>query len=216
MGSDQEKEDRADAVILVHGLRFGSWSLAHLRRGLARAGYLPRPFAYPTTRAGLRENAARLATFAASCAGAHVHFVGHSLGGLLILEALRRTSLRPGRVVLLASPVADCYAARRLSRSRTGRHMLGATMLDWLNRAEPASAMDRQVGVIAGNMSLGISQMLAPGIPRPHDGAVSVEETRLGDAADHIVLPVSHSGMLLSKPVMSQIVHFLRSGRFAH
>ena len=68
--------------------------------------------------------------------------------------------------------------------------------------------------VMEGHMTLGM--LVAPELPEPHDGAVAVEETRLPCARDHIVLPVSHSGMLLSQAVAEQAAAFLRDGRFAH
>jgi hypothetical protein len=72
------------------------------------------------------------------------------------------------------------------------------------------------IGVIAGRMPVGAGRIVAPDLPAPHDGAVSVEETRLPAMRDHIVLNVSHSGMLVSRGVAHQIDAFLRNGAFDH
>jgi hypothetical protein len=58
--------------------------------------------------------------------------------------------------------------------------------------------------------------MFVPGIPRPNDGTVAVSETMLDGMTDHVTLPVSHFGMLLSSAVARQTVNFLRHGRFQH
>jgi hypothetical protein len=51
-------------------------------------------------------------------------------------------------------------------------------------------------------------------LPKPNDGSVVVEETQLDGMTDHIVLPVSHSGLLFSANAALQAIHFLRHGRF--
>jgi hypothetical protein len=71
----------------------------------------------------------------------------------------------------------------------------------------------RDLGVIAGDWPLGLGRLVGA-LDGPHDGAVTVAETRLAGATDHIVLPVSHSAMVLSSAVVRQTVGFLRDGRF--
>jgi hypothetical protein len=72
----------------------------------------------------------------------------------------------------------------------------------------------RDVGVIAGSRPFGLGRIVVPGLPAPSDGVVSAAETRLPAMRDHIVLNVSHSGMLISRAVMRQICAFLRDGAF--
>jgi hypothetical protein len=74
----------------------------------------------------------------------------------------------------------------------------------------------REIGVIAGSLPLGIGRVVAPDLPAPSDGVVSVAETRLPAMRDHIVLNVSHAGMLISHAVARQICAFLREGAFEH
>jgi hypothetical protein len=73
-----------------------------------------------------------------------------------------------------------------------------------------------EIGVIAGRMPVGAGRIVAPDLPAPHDGAVTVEETRLPAMRDHVVLNVSHSGMLVSRAVAQQVEAFLRNGAFEH
>ncbi|PKL94433.1 MAG: alpha/beta hydrolase, partial [Gammaproteobacteria bacterium HGW-Gammaproteobacteria-8] len=71
----------------------------------------------------------------------------------------------------------------------------------------------REVGAIAGTASFGLGRLFARLEP-PHDGTVSVAETRIDGLADHLELPVSHTGLVLSRPVADAVARFLHQGRF--
>jgi hypothetical protein len=71
----------------------------------------------------------------------------------------------------------------------------------------------RDLGIIAGDFPLGVGLMVG-GLTPPHDGTVSVEETYLGGATDYITLTATHLGLLYSAQVASQVVTFLRAGKF--
>ncbi|MGH8635321.1 MAG: hypothetical protein ACRET7_14475, partial [Burkholderiales bacterium] len=96
------------------------------------------------------------------------------------------------------------------------RAALGRSAPEWHETAYPGSDIRRDIGVIAGRLPLGIGRLVAPDLPAPSDGVVSVVETRLPAMRDHIVLNVSHSGMLISRAVSRQICAFLREGKFVH
>jgi hypothetical protein len=89
-------------------------------------------------------------------------------------------------------------------------------MQRWLNPMHLPPATAREFGVIAGSRPLGIGRVVAPDLPAPSDGVISVEETRVPGMRDHIVLNVNHSGMLVSRAVAHQICVFLRNGAFEH
>lgn len=202
------------ALVLVHGLWMSGWAMQPMRAYLARGGFDARAFSYPSMRLDLAGNAEALASLARSLPHPVVHLVGHSLGGLVVLEALCRGNLPPGRAVLLGPPVIASHSARRLAQLPGGTRLLGRCLPGWYERRSAPQLGGREVGVLAGCHSLGLGRVVAPSLPRPNDGAVAVEETRLAGAADHLVLPVSHSAMLLSIPVMRQARHFLENGRF--
>jgi hypothetical protein len=117
-------------------------------------------------------------------------------------------------VVLLGVPYGDGYARRALAASRLGARMLGRSIGEWIDIRKPANIPGREIGVIAGSLSRGLGRVVARGLPTPNDGVVTVAETELAAACDRIVLPVSHSGMLLSRRVARQSGAFLRAGRF--
>ena len=205
-----------ETVVLVHGLWVHGIAMELMRWRVARCGYRALAYSYPSMRLTLAENAERLQRYCRDIAAPGLHFVGHSLGGLIILRMLERAQgLPPGRAVLLGSPVAGSLAARRLARLPGGRSALGRTAPDWHEAALSRAHTGREIGIIAGRMPLGIGRIVAPDLPAPSDGVVSVAETRLPAARDHIVLGVNHFGMLLSHSVARQVCAFLRDGAFA-
>lgn len=148
-----------------------------------------------------------------------IHFVTHSLGGLVIRAYLARH--KPdnlGHVVMLAPPNGGSEWADLLVKSRIDRAILGH-MGEYLvtNRTARAEATlgqpDYAVGVIAGNRSIDpiFPRFL---MPRPNDGKVTVAATQLPGLTDHLVLPVTHTFMVLNRAVHAQVLTFLADGRF--
>jgi len=208
---------RNEIVVLLHGLWMPAAVMLPLAWRLDGGDFRTRLFGYPSMRAGLLENAGRLARFVAALNAEKVHFVGHSLGGLVVLCMLgRESSLPPGRIVLAGSPYRDSYAGRVLAGNFIGRYALGRSIREWLDAPKPASFAGREIGVIAGSLGVGLGRVVATDLPAPNDGVVTVDETRLDAACDHIVLPVSHATMLVSRRVARQARAFLRDGRFDH
>ena len=202
-------------MVLVHGLWVHGIAMSLLRRRLERSGFRVFAYSYPSVRLTFVENAARLAQYCRDVGALRSHFVGHSLGGLIVLRMLEEApDVVPGRVILAGVPVLGSHAARRLARLPGGRALLGRSMMEWTEPGRRIVAGGCDIGVIAGRMPVGAGRIVAPDLPAPHDGAVSVDETRLPAMCDHIVLNVSHSGMLVSRAVAQQIEAFLRNGVF--
>lgn len=203
-----------ETAILIHGLwMHGVVFLPH-QRWLEKQGFGVRRFSYPSWRLGLEENAAALTRFVAETPGATIHLVAHSLGGLIALIMLGRPrDKRVRRVVLMGTPYAGCHCGTYMVNMPPLSPLLGRSMKDWLNLPQPMPSESVDIGVIAGTHSWGLGRVI-PGLPRPNDGVVSVAETRVPGAKDTIALPVSHSGMLLSRLCAAQVVSFLRTGSF--
>jgi pimeloyl-ACP methyl ester carboxylesterase len=144
-----------------------------------------------------------------------VHLVGHSLGGLMLLKLFELMPEQPpGRVVLLGSPVTGSHAARSVARWAIGPSLLGQIALaEIVERGPRQWTLPRELGVIAGSTSAGLGRIVSD-LPEPNDGTVAVEETRIEGMSDHIVLPVTHTGMLASTTVSACIAAFLRTGLF--
>ena len=199
-------------VILAHGLWVPGLVMQPLAARLARAGFRCHNFSYMGAGRPLEAHADRLARLAEDIGAAH--FVGHSLGGLVILEALqRRPQVATGRVVLLGTPARGCYAGRRIARYPGGRWLLGESEDLW--RAGRAAHWTRSeaLGVIAGSLPFGLGRLFGP-LPGVNDGVVSLEETAVEGMAERVVLPIGHSAMLISARVAAQVAAFLCDGKF--
>jgi pimeloyl-ACP methyl ester carboxylesterase len=203
-------------VVLIHGLWMGAPACALLARWLRAHGHAVVSFPYRSVRKTLEESAAHLHAFVQARAPALVHLVGHSLGGLVALRAAaQHPDLPVGRIVLLGSPCNGCAAAEQLLPQTRGRWLVGNALPGWRPVWGEAAAQRCEIGAIAGNRRLGLG-MLVVRLDGPNDGVVRVAETWLPGFTDHVVLPVTHSGMLVSRAVAEQAAAFLEQGRFVH
>jgi pimeloyl-ACP methyl ester carboxylesterase len=205
-----------EAVVVVHGLWMIGSVMGMLRRRLEPRGFDVSTFGYSSIREGLESNAAKLGEFVARVPGDIVHLVGHSLGCVVIRALLESHPLdRPGRVVGLGPPFAGSATAERVSRLPGGSHLLGRSMRDLIARGGFTTApVGREIGIVAGCIGIGLGRLFGR-FDGPNDGMVTVAETRLAGAADHIVLPVAHTQLLWSREVARQAEYFLRTGKFA-
>jgi pimeloyl-ACP methyl ester carboxylesterase len=208
-----------ETVVLVHGLWMNGLELSMLGHRLRQEhGYDVRTFSYPTMSGAAADVCRDLAAFAASAArDQRVHFVGHSLGGVLVYRTLAECGAGQfaGNAVLLGSPVNGSQAARGAARFRALRPLLGPHVLSEL--AEPCHRCwngPNAVGAIAGTLRMGTGQFFAR-FDEDNDGTVAVSETRIPGLADHLVLPHSHFGMLYAHDVAAQVAYFLCHGQFA-
>jgi hypothetical protein len=205
-----------ETVILVHGLYLNGADMVLLGRRLGQAGFRTQLFSYPGLQSTPQENALKLQSFSESIPGMVLHYVCHSLGGLVVRHLFNSyPRQRPGRIVTLGTPHTGSSAALQLQQHLPGRLLLGKSIKHGLTGDVPPWNSTHPLGSIAGSLRLGFG-MIIPGIPRPNDGTVAVVETRLPGMADHITLPISHFGMLLSKSVARQTIHFLQHGRVKH
>ncbi|MCB1640473.1 MAG: alpha/beta fold hydrolase [Xanthomonadales bacterium] len=199
-----------EPVLLLHGLwmrRPAMWALA---RCLRQAGYVPEPHPYATILGDLIDERRRLAQHWASL-GPRVHVIGHSLGGHLALATATAfaAQLPPGRIICLASPLAGSSVARQLRQHAWGRPLMGRA--GPVLTAAVSVPAGREVASIAGQRRFGAGSWLAQ-LDSPHDGTVSVAETRIDGLAAHTVIPASHSGIVFSQRVQQLCLNFLREG----
>ncbi|MBN8726592.1 MAG: alpha/beta fold hydrolase [Xanthomonadales bacterium] len=203
-------------VILLHGLWMRGFALWPLAQRLRAAGFDVATFDYASVVLGAASAVQRLRRRLVGGAvnGSPIHLVGHSLGGLVALQAVRGGAGVPaGRIVCLGSPLRGSASARDLALLPGGRGLLGRSA-DLLGAGIPDWDGSREVGVIAGTLPLGFGRALGRLSP-PHDGTVAVAETRLPGVSDHRLVHASHTGLLLSREVAELTAAFLRHGRFS-
>lgn len=206
----------SDHIIIVHGLWMTGLELGVLQHRLrADHGFEGSIFSYSSITGTMAEHVASLRTFALAQPCERLHFVGHSLGGIVALKLLESSNdLPPGRVVCLASPMQGSCAVSGFARWPFARAALGAAICDEVLATKPRQWDGRRdVGIIAGSLSIGLGRLFAD-FQEDSDGTLLVSETKLEGAKDHIVMPVSHTGMVFSAEVTAQIAKFLREGKF--
>jgi hypothetical protein len=209
---------RADHVLLVHGLLRSHRSMQPLARHLDAAGFVVHNLDYPSASKDLDALVRQLASAVATCCedgDGRVHFVTHSLGGILVRAYLAQTHPpRLGRVVQLAPPnhgseLVDHLGPLAGLLGPTGSK-LGTSDESLPNRLP---APDYEIGVIAGTGSVSPGSALIPG---EDDGTVSLASTRLEGAKDFLVMDASHTFIMQREDVARQVEHFLRTGSFIH
>ena len=207
-------------VVCVHGFwSHGAGMLLIKKRLENEYGLRVLLFSYPSVRGSLDANAAALSRFIHERCLDGTHIIGHSLGGVIALRMLANDQdAAPGRLVCLGSPLSGSRAADFLSQQNWAEPILGRSLKagvvhtaanEWGNHV----CEKREVGIIAGTVPLGFGQLVAS-FDEPNDGTVAVSETRLAGARDHLIMAVSHKGMLVSNAVVDQTAAFLKRGEF--
>lgn len=208
----------AETVVLVHGLGRTRVSMALLGSRIGAAGYHVVNIGYPSTREPMERVVELLRAGLVECCTEleKLHFVTHSMGGIVVRRYLAEHSPQhQGRVVMLSPPsqgseIVDAFGdspLRRLLLGPSGSR-LGTDSLSLPNRLGPA---EFELGIIAGNRTLNpITSWLIPG---PDDGKVAVDRARV-EGAEFVVVPYSHTFIMNRQEVADEVISFLRSGKF--
>jgi hypothetical protein len=212
----------AECVVLLHGLIRTSSSMEPMAEALDEAGFLTFNVDYPSRDYRIEQLAplavdAGLAGCRAQAEVNTIHFVTHSLGGILIRQYLSEFDIvELGRVVMLGPPNQGSIAADKM-RDVPGYDWINGPVGQQLGKGEDSVPLQLgpanfEVGIIAGNRS--IDPITSAFLPDPDDGRVSVDDTLLDGMADFAVVEHSHAFMMRMQEPIKLTIRFLKSGHF--
>lgn len=209
----------SSCVVLLHGLARSDSSMKKLNIELQKENFQTVNVDYPSRNHTIEELAEIAVSPALEQCSSHgeIHFVTHSLGGILVRQYLSNHKIpNLGRVVMLGPPNKGSEVVDKM-KNVPGFHFingdagmqLGTGEMSVPNKLGPA---EFDVGIIAGTESINLILSLI--IPNTDDGKVSVERTKLEGMNDHIEMETSHPFMMKNKMVIAQVIHYLKYGNF--
>lgn len=210
-----------DCVVLLHGLARTESSMSTLATALISNEYKVVNQGYDSRNLKIESlSKAAIPKALKKCQNSHsIHFVTHSMGGILIRYYLSKHSITNlGRVVMLGPPNKGSHVVDKMGDfpgfefiNGPAGMQLGTDSSSLPNSIGPAKF---DLGIIAGTKSINL--ILSTQLPNPDDGKVSVENTKVEGMNDHISMPVTHTFMMRNKGVISQVLHYLKNGNFKH
>lgn len=209
----------SECVVLLHGLVRSPHSMAKLENTLTAQGYSTVNIAYPSTKHPIEELAENTIPKALDLCpkDAKIHFVTHSLGGILVRQYLSKHTIENiGRVVMLGPPNKGSNIVNTIHWIPGYKFINGPAGVeigaDKNSVPNMLGSVNFELGVIAGTRT--VNPFLSLMLDKPNDGKVSIESSKVEGMTDHIELPVTHTFMMNNKTVISHVVHFLKHGSF--
>ncbi len=215
-----------DCVVLLHGLARSHHSMTPLKKSLSHEGYYVVNSEYNSLDAPIEQLAPRAIDSALGQrpqGSNEIHFVTHSLGGILVRQYLQQAQNVPpnqrakiGRVVMLGPPNQGSELVDKFVTVPGFNKLNGfaGRQLGTDDNSKPNNLkdIDVELGIIAGSKS--INPILSLFLPGQDDGKVTIESTKLDGMKDHLILPTTHTFMMRNAAVLAQVNYFLANGQF--
>ena len=211
-----------ECVVLLHGLARTDHSMSPLEEALSTAGYKVANVDYPSTTMSI----VALAEMAvgqglAECArkgASPIHFVTHSLGGILVRQYYsQHPTNQLNRVVMLGPPNQGSEVVDALGSVWGYEILNGPAGLELGTGADSVplalGPVNFELGIIAGTQTF--NPMLSQLLPKPNDGKVSVEGAKVAGMCGFVTMATSHTFMMRNAKVIKQVIHFLANGQFS-
>jgi pimeloyl-ACP methyl ester carboxylesterase len=210
-------------VILLHGLARTGSSMSRLAEAAETAGYRVANIDYPSRQYPIEELAPRSVEQGVEQCRARgdgpIHFITHSMGGILVRYYLRYFELPAiGRVVMLSPPNRGSEVADELADWKLYQWINGPAGQQLVTDPDGLIArlgpVDFPLGIITGNRHAFYDDWLADLIPGDNDGKVAVARASISGMRDFLVMPYSHSFIMQEPEAIRQALYFLAHGRF--
>ena len=211
-----------ESVVLLHGMARTARSMRHMQDALSHSGYAVANVGYPSRKHSISELAplaieAGIAECRKQRAAGKIHFVTHSLGGILLRYYTNDRDISDlGRVVMLGPPNQGSAAADAWRRipgfgwlNGPAAYELGKG-LDSVPLSLPRPAFE--CAVIAGDRS--IDPVPSALLDKPNDGRVTVADTRLDGMTAFRQVHATHAFMMRNSQVIELTRAFLATGNF--
>ncbi|MGV3664864.1 MAG: esterase/lipase family protein [Leptospira bouyouniensis] len=210
--------DHQECVVLIHGFLRSSNHLKNLRNFLIENGYFVVSIDYESTSMSIPEIAdSNLSNLEDFCKNQKIHFVTHSLGGIILRSYLKRNQIKhPGKIVMLAPPNKGSEVSDFLSKFKFINLILGPVLsqlkTDQDSYVNSLGLPNFQFGVIMGNLTIDpISSYLIPG---DDDGKVSIENSKLENMNDFLLVERTHNFIVDAPEVKEAILNYFKFGKF--
>jgi triacylglycerol lipase len=217
----EEQILKKECVIVLHGMGRTKYAMRKVEKDLAGAGYTVWNRSYPSTQKPIEvlavEHISKGLEFCRRVQAEKVHFVTHSLGGILVRHYLQDNTIdNLDKIIMLSPPNQGSEVADGLKDLKLYQWMMGPAGQQLGTGADSLpntlDRIDATVGIITGNSTS--DPWFSPFIPGEDDGKVSVKSARLEEMTDFLVVEAGHTFIMSNRSVLKQIRYFLEKGNF--
>jgi len=223
--SPESSQQAVDCVVLIHGMGRSSKAMVSMQKALVNDGFVTVNLGYASTKKDIEtialEDYPLGVEHCLAVGPQYIHFVTHSLGGIVLRKAFSdKKPEKLGRVVMLSPPNQGSKLVDKIKDWWLFRKITGPAGQQLVSGPEGLPAQlgnaDFNLGIITGSSHAFFDSWFASIIPGADDGKVSIESAQLEGMDDFLVTGDTHPFIMNSRYVQQETLHFLRHGKFKH